>query len=197
MRPRRVSRHPTRCGRVELPDTLPAAARDRRNLGCLQLSRREVLAFAAASSFQTSMELSVSTVCRAFQVIFSAFLFLSFGSEGLVRYAFRRSQPRSLARHSRSELGDRGWQRQSISHLWPFVGEVEGALVKLTVILSSRLFKQTVLVRASAPSPCSNIYSVITRWCCGQRSQRVSHDYVCEGRSIHPVVGRGRATPAV
>lgn len=110
------------------------------------------------------MELSVSTVCRAFQVIFSAFLFLSFGSAGLVRYAFRRSQPRSLARHSRSELGDRGWQRQSISHLWPFVGEVEGALVKLTVILSSRLFKQTVLVRASAPSPCSNIYSVITRW---------------------------------
>jgi len=52
-----------------------------------------------------------------------------------------------------------------------------------------RSFALTVFFRASESSPCSNIYAVITRW-------RVSHEYVCEGRPIHPIDGRNQLAPA-
>lgn len=49
------------------------------------------------------------------------------------------------------------------------------------------------ILRASGTSPCSNIYSVITRRGGSIASPlrlQVSHDYVCDGRPIHPIVGR-------
>jgi hypothetical protein len=64
-------------------------------------------------------------------------------------------------------------------------------------VASTRL----VSLRASGTSPCSNIYSVITRDNARKESLvsvPVSHEYVCDGRPIHPIVGRLTwQTPAV
>ena len=58
-----------------------------------------------------------------------------------------------------------------------------------------------VYLRASESSPCSNIYSMITRYRALVESlvnSQVSHEYVYDGRPIHPIDGRLKLmTPAV